>query len=105
MNKTAQQSVGFFSDEFYPMQYWDVDFCIRLHLASWKVVCDCSIGLPHIGNVTTRHLEAYPYARTAVQHGMQFRRKWAAVLPQIATLTDADIYWGPIPRGKENAGG
>ena len=105
INKAAQKSVGLFSDEFYPMQYWDVDFCVRLRLAGWKVVCDCSIGIKHIENVTTRSLKEHPYARIAVQHGMQFRKKWADILPQIATLADEDIYWGPIPRLKEKVDG
>ncbi len=105
LNRAAQQSVGLFSDEFYPMQYWDVDFCVRLRLAGWKIVCDCSLGIRHIENVTTRNLKEHPYARVAVQHGMQFRKKWADILPQIATITDEDIYWGPIPRLKEKVDG
>jgi len=98
IRKQAQQQVGLFSDEFYPMQYWDVDFCVRLGQAGWKTVCDCSVSLQHIENVTTRNLEDHPYARVSVRHGMQFRQKWAEILPHIATLTDEDIYWGPIPR-------
>jgi GT2 family glycosyltransferase len=94
----AQQQVGVFSDEFYPMQYWDVDFCVRLGQAGWKTVCDCSISIKHIENVTTRNLKEHPYARVSVRHGMRFREKWAGILPHIATLTDKDIYWGPIPR-------
>jgi hypothetical protein len=36
---------------------------------------------------------------------MQFRKKWTDILPQIATLSDEDIYWGPIPRLEEKADG
>lgn len=96
----AQRAAGLFSDEFYPMQYWDVDFCVRLHLAGWKIVCDRSVRIKHIENVTTRNLKEHPYARVAVQHWLRFREKWSAVLPQIATISEADIYWGPIPRLK-----
>jgi len=98
VRKQAQQQVGLFSDEFYPMQYWDVDFCVRLGQVGWKTVCDCSISIRHIENVTTRNLKGHPYARVSVHHGMKFREKWAEILPDIATLTDEDIYWGPIPR-------
>jgi GT2 family glycosyltransferase len=96
--KKAQQAVGLFADEFYPMQYWDVDFCMRLGLAGWKIVCDCSVSIKHIENVTTRNLQEHPYARVSVRHGMRFREKWADVLPKIATIAEEDIYWGPIPR-------
>jgi GT2 family glycosyltransferase len=94
----AQQAVGLFSDEYHPMQYEDVDYCVRLGQAGWKTLCDRSVRIRHIGNVTTRNLEDHPYARMAVRHGMHFRKKWADILPQISTITEDDIYWGPIPR-------
>jgi GT2 family glycosyltransferase len=97
----AKEAVGLFSDEFYPMQYWDVDYCVRLGLADWKILCDRSIRIQHIENVTTRNLGDHPYARVAARHAMKFRDKWAEVLPQLATITDENIYWGPIPRLEE----
>jgi GT2 family glycosyltransferase len=98
VRREAQQTVGLLSDEYYPMQYADVDFCVRLGLAGWKIVCDRGVRVRHIGNVTTRNVENQPYARVAVRHGMIFREKWANILPQIATISEDDIYWGPIPR-------
>jgi GT2 family glycosyltransferase len=94
----AQQSVGLFSEDYYPMQYEDVDFCVRLGLEGWKIICDRSVKIGHIGNVTTRSLPDHSFARLAVRHGMQFREKWASVLPQIATIREEEIYWGPVPR-------
>ncbi len=35
IRKEAQKAIGLFSDEYYPMQYEDVDFCVRLGLANW----------------------------------------------------------------------
>jgi GT2 family glycosyltransferase len=98
MRREAQQEVGLFADEFYPMQYWDVDFCVRLGEAGWKIVCDRGVRIRHIENVTTRGLRDYPYARVSVRNWMRFREKWADVLPRIATISEDDIYWGPIPR-------
>jgi len=101
VHREAQQAVGLFSNEFYPMQYWDIDFCVRLGLAGWKTLCDRSVRIEHIENVTTRNLKEHPYARVSVRHGMQFREKWADILPAIATITDEDIYWKPIPRTQD----
>ena len=98
VRKEAQQAVGLLSDEFYPVQYEDVDFCVRLGLVGWKVLCDRSIRIKHIENVTTRALDDHPFARLTVRQGMRFREKWADILPQIASITDNDIYWGAIPR-------
>lgn len=94
----AQQSVGLFSEDYYPMQYEDVDFCLRLGLEGWKIICDRSVRITHIGNVTTRNLPDHSFARLTVRNAMRFREKWASVLPQIATIRDEEIYWGPIPR-------
>jgi GT2 family glycosyltransferase len=94
----AQRSVGLLPEEYYPMQYWDVDFCIQLGLEGWKIICDRSVRIAHIGNVTTRNLPDHPFARLVVRYGMQFREKWADVLPEIATIQQEEIYWGPIPR-------
>ncbi len=94
----AQRAVGLFSEDYYPMQYEDVDFCVRLGLEGWKIVCDRSVKIAHIGSVTTRNLPGHPFARLTVRHGMRFREKWASVLPQIATIREEEIYWGPIPR-------
>ena len=100
VRREAQQAIGLFSDEYHPMQYEDVDYCVRLGQAGWRILCDRSVRLRHIGNVTTRNLEDHPYARMAVRHGMLFKKKWADILPQVATITEEDIYWGPIPRGE-----
>ncbi len=93
LRREALSEVGLFSEEFYPMQYWDVDLCVRLGLADWKILCDRSVRIKHIENVTTRNLEGYSYARTAVRHWMRFREKWVDILPEIATITEDEINW------------
>lgn len=102
MRREAQQAVGLLSHEFYPMQYEDVDFCIRLRLAGWKIVCDRGVRIKHIENVTTRNLKDHSYTRISMHHGKHFREKWADILPRVATLGEGDIYWGPIPRRKDD---
>lgn len=101
LRREAQRAVGLFSDEFYPMQYEDIDFCVRLGQAGWKILCDRTVRIRHIGNVTTRNVEDHPFARMAVRHGMRFRKKWSDILPQIATITEEDIYWGSVPRARD----
>ena len=93
LRREAQQAVGLFSDMYYPMQYEDVDLCVRLHVAGWKTVCDRAIQIRHIEHVTTRNLEGYPFARLTVRHAVSFKDKWADVLPTIATMTGEEISW------------
>jgi GT2 family glycosyltransferase len=98
LRKEAQQAVGLFSDEFYPGQFEDIDLCVRLGQAGWGILCDRSVRIQHIENVTSRNLEDYSFERLTVRQGMRFREKWVGILPDIATITDDAIYWGPIPR-------
>ncbi len=100
VRKEAQRTVGLLSEEFYPVQYEDVDLCIRMRLAKWKVLCDCSVRMKHIENVTTRNLRDHPFARLTVRRGMRLKEKWADILPELANITKDEIYWGPIPRPK-----
>jgi GT2 family glycosyltransferase len=98
VRREAQQAIGFFSEEYYPVQYEDIDLCIRLKLAGWKIVCDRRVRIKHIENVTTRNLKDHPYARLTVRRAMHFKEKWADVLNEFATITEDEIYWGPISR-------
>jgi GT2 family glycosyltransferase len=93
VRREAQQAVGPFSDGYYPMQYEDVDWCLRLGLAGWKVHCNPRVRIGHIENVTTRNLKGHPFARTAARHGLAFTEKWRDLLPQVATITEDDISW------------
>jgi len=101
----AQRTIGLFAEEFDPAQYEDVDFCVRLGLGGWKIICNCSVKIAHIENVTTRNIPEHPFARLTVRNAIQFREKWASVLPQIATIREEEIYWGPIPRPAEGDNG
>jgi GT2 family glycosyltransferase len=98
LRREAQVAVGLFSEDYYPMLYQDVDFCVRLGLAGWKIVCERSVRVMHIEHVTTRNIPGYSYERLNARNGMRFREKWADVLPVIATMEQEDIYWGSIPR-------
>jgi len=93
VRRDAQQAVGSFSEMYHPMQYEDVDFCLRLRVAGWKVVCDPGVRIAHIENVTTRSLTGHAFARTSVRNAMLFREKWSDLLPEVATLTEDDISW------------
>lgn len=98
VRRTAQQAVGWFSDEFYPVQYEDLDFCVRMGLAGWNILCNRSVRIRHVANVTTRNLKEHPFARLTVRQGMRFKEKWAAHLPQLATISEDDIDWGPVSK-------
>ena len=98
LNGEAQRAVGLFPEEYHPMQYEDVDYCMQLRAAGWQTLCDRGIRISHIGNVTTRAVGGSRYARLAVRHGMIFRERWRHQLAEIDAIDDSEIYWGPVPR-------
>jgi GT2 family glycosyltransferase len=97
----AQRTIGSFAEEFDPAQYEDVDFCVRLGLKGWRIVCNRSVKMMHIEHKTTRNIPGHPFERLNARNAMRFREKWADVLPEIATIQQEEIYWGPIPRPAE----
>jgi len=98
VRREAQEEIGLFDGEFYPVQFEDVDFCVRSRQVGWTILCDGRVKVCHIGNVTTGNLKDHAFDRLTVRMSMRFREKWAAVLPEMATIADEDIYWGPVPR-------
>lgn len=94
----AQRAIGSFSEEFDPAQYEDVDFCVRLRLEGWKIICDYRVSMMHIEHATTKSIPGHPFERLNARNAMRFREKWADALPELATIEQKDIYWGPIPR-------
>jgi GT2 family glycosyltransferase len=94
----AQRTVGLFSEDYNPMQYEDVDYSVRLQLKGWKIVCERGARIVHIEHVTTKNIPDRSFERLTARHAMRFREHWADVLPEIATIQQEDIYWGPIPR-------
>ena len=98
MNSDAQRKVGLFPQMYYPMQYWDVDYCMQLRASGFTILCDRRVRISHIVNVTTRARGSREFARTAVRHGMIFRDRWRHQLMEIDTIQDSEIYLGPVPR-------
>jgi GT2 family glycosyltransferase len=94
----AQRAIGLFDEEFDPAQYEDVDFCVRMRLEGWKIVCDRRVRMMHIEHVTTKNIPSHPFERLNARNAMRFREKWTDTLPRLATITQDEIYWGPIPR-------
>jgi GT2 family glycosyltransferase len=95
VRKEAQKTVGLLSDEFYPVQYEDVDFCVRMGLAGWKILCDRSVRIKHIENVTTRALEDHPFARLTVRQGMRFYPTYRSFIGRYDTQYDQNGYRSP----------
>jgi GT2 family glycosyltransferase len=87
----AHRAIGLFSEEFDPAQYEDVDFCVRLRLEGWRIVCDRSVRVAHKEHATTKNIPSHPFERLNARNAMRFREKWANVLPEMATIQQKDI--------------
>lgn len=98
LDRDVQREAGLFPEVYYPMQYWDVDYCMQLEAIGSSVLCDRRIQVRHIVNTTTRSMGDGFFARTAVKHGIIFRERWGDRLRTIDAIEDREIYWGPIPR-------
>ena len=98
VRREAQEEIGGFDRTFYPVQFEDVDFCVRLGQVGRRILCDGRARVRHVGNITTGNLKDHAFDRLTVRMSMRFKEKWADLLPRVATISEEEIYWGPIPR-------
>ncbi len=84
MPRPVLQEVGDFDERFFPCQYEDIDYCLRVRLAGYKVLYDGRIKIIH-HNLLRAERPEY------LKNEMKFRNKWGKTLDRFPLApTDAD---------------
>jgi N-acetylglucosaminyl-diphospho-decaprenol L-rhamnosyltransferase len=81
-------AVGGF-DTAYVMYFEEMDICLRLHRAGWRIVLDPSVAIGHRGGGSTRHApfrKVINHHRSALRFYCRYRRRdpWFVFAPVIA---------------------
>ena len=84
MPRRVIEEIGDFDTRFFPCQYEDIDYCLRLRLAGYKVLYDGTIKIIHHNLLRAGRPE---YLRNEIK----FHRKWGRTLERFPLCpTDAD---------------
>ena len=95
VRRSAVDRIGGFDEEFAPVWFEDVDFCLRLHRAGYRVVHHPGATFIHQGGGSVSMMDARSYYTAWYQNLQRYGRKHhgpaAARLLRILTLPGAGL--------------
>jgi len=76
MRTELRSSVGLLDELFHPVQYEDLDLCVRAWDAGWKVACDPSVEIYHFEGITTASFGQDVYSVNIARNSLKFRQRY-----------------------------
>ena len=76
MRTELRDSVGLLDELFHPVQYEDLDLCVRAWDAGWKVACDPSVEMYHFEGITTASFGQEAYSVNIARNSLKFRQRY-----------------------------
>lgn len=84
--------IGGLDPLFHPVQYEDLDFCLRAVQAGYRCVYTPEVEMYHFEGMTTASFGQADYARNIVEQSAKFRQRWREVLKAFPP-DDGDFRW------------
>ena len=75
IRRVAYEQVGGFDTRFYPAWYEDVDFCMQLKSAGWKIYFDPAARFLHEGGYSAKALGASAFAAAYYRNQLRYVAK------------------------------
>ena len=91
MRNDLRESVGLLDELFHPVQYEDLDLCLRAREAGYDVRYSSDVEMYHFEGITTASLGQMEYQRNIARNSAKFRQKWHTTfkaLPADPTATE-----------------
>lgn len=92
MRREFLEQLGGLDPLFHPVQFEDLDYCIRVRRAGYYCACEPRAELYHFEGITTASFGEESYSRTIVINSARFRRKWRDYLKTLPP-DPADYRW------------
>ncbi len=92
MRNELRHSVGLLDELFHPVQYEDIDLCIRAELAGWTVGYTPEVEMYHFEGITTASFGDKEYQRNIARNSLKFREKWHKVYATYRDELPNDAY-------------
>lgn len=86
--------IGMLDELFHPVQYEDLDLCLRAWEAGFRVAYTPDVEMYHFEGITTESIGGDPYRRNIARNSAKFRRKWHHAFAKYGDpATDEDLHW------------
>jgi GT2 family glycosyltransferase len=80
MRREFLATIGGLDELFHPVQYEDLDFCLRVTQAGFQCAYTPAVEMYHFEGRTTAAMGRPAYQRNIVEQSAKFRQRWASVL-------------------------
>jgi len=76
MRNDLRDSVGYLDELFHPVQYEDLDLCLRVRQAGYAVAYTPAVEMYHFEGITTASFGAQEYRENIARNSLKFRERW-----------------------------
>lgn len=76
MRTDLRQEIGMLDETFHPVQYEDLDLCVRARLAGWEVAYTPLVEMYHFEGKTTASVGAEEYKANIARNSFKFRQRY-----------------------------
>ena len=96
MRTALRDTVGMLDELFHPVQYEDLDLCMRAVQAGYGVAYTPEVEMYHFEGITTASLGQAEYQRNIARNSARFRERWRHVFAARPDELPAEEYrWLP----------
>ena len=92
MRTDLRTSVGYLDEIFHPVQYEDLDLCLRAEQAGFTVAYTPEVEMYHFEGITTASFGQKEYRRNIAKNSLKFRERWHHVYRTYEEELPADEY-------------
>lgn len=96
MRTDLRTSIGMLDELYHPVQYEDLDLCMRARFASMKVCYTPDVEIYHFEGMTTASVGQEEYASNIARNSLKFKQAYKDYFPQRKDLIPAkpeDFVW------------
>jgi GT2 family glycosyltransferase len=96
MRTDLRERIGTLDELFHPVQYEDLDLCIRARLAGYEVAYLPEVEMYHFEGITTAALGQKEYQRNIARNSLKFRERYHDLFKTFTEELPPDEYrWLP----------
>lgn len=95
MRRGLFDEIGGLDPAFHPVQYEDLDYCLRVNEAGYHCAYTAAVDIYHFESMTTASFGDETYLRTIARNSMTFRRRWHGVIQEFGEDSD-DYQWAHV---------
>ncbi|OGV69500.1 MAG: hypothetical protein A3K19_33225 [Lentisphaerae bacterium RIFOXYB12_FULL_65_16] len=92
MRTDLRERVGYLDELFHPVQYEDLDLCLRAREAGFAMAYTPDVEIYHFEGITTASLGDQAYRSTIARNSQKFRQRWHPVFKTLGDELPPDEY-------------